>query len=273
MGEHGKAWQVNPAEEVQRASKKDARGWALAKDLLGESDPGGAAAKGTLENAQAEKRGRQRGPQQRAEGNEGRAKGEGVWETPKSDTHTSQQTGSPTVDPDKEQVGFGNHEMSLALQEVKETPDQLWVRIGLFADMLRNIQVAMVRGSLTTVALVRGSLTTVVQVAMSSGLHGLLISKTGWLDPLGTEGEGYAGPLGIQEIVLDYSARDAMRPWAKGKTQRRGRLTTPGSGNNPRTPMHGPGVSGSKRDPRIQSSDGHGNTKATVAWNSQALRN
>ena len=49
MGEHGKAWQVNPAEEVQRASKKDARGWALAKDLLGESDPGGTAAKGTLE--------------------------------------------------------------------------------------------------------------------------------------------------------------------------------------------------------------------------------
>ena len=119
------------------------------------------------------------------------------------------------MDPDKEQVGFGNHEMSLALQEVKETPDQLWVRIGLFADMLRNIQVAMVRGSLTTVALVRGSLTTVVQVAMSSGLHGLLISKTGWLDPLGTEGEGYAGPLEIQEIILDYSARDAMHPWAR----------------------------------------------------------
>ena len=70
--------------------------------------------KGTLENAQAKKRGRQRGPQQRAEGNEGRAKGEGVWETPKLDAHTSQQTGSPTMDPDKEQVGFGNHEMSLA---------------------------------------------------------------------------------------------------------------------------------------------------------------
>ena len=59
----------------------------------------------------------------------------------------------------------------------------------------------------------------------------------------------------------------------KGRTQRRGRLTTPGSGNNPRTPMHGPEDSGSRRDPRIQSSDGHGNTKATLAWNSQALGN
>ena len=131
---------------------------------------------GTLEHAQSKKRGRARGPQQRAEGNEGRAKGEGVWETPKLDTHTIQQTGSPTMDPDKEQVGFGNHEMSLALQEVIET-NQLWVRIGLFADMLRNIQGETHTKS--SLALVRGSLTTVVQVAMSSGLRGLLISTTG----------------------------------------------------------------------------------------------
>ena len=73
--------------------------------------------------------------------------------------------------------------------------------------MLRNIQGE--KHTTSSLALVRGSLTTVVQVAMSSGLRGLLISKTGWLDPLGTEEEGYAGPLDIQEIILGHSARDA----------------------------------------------------------------